>query len=65
MKKLTYRETYNKYNETYRQYKDKCLLNIYTICEDYTNAFSHEHLFQHVKNTYLKKYWYNNSKFDK
>ena len=65
MKNLSYNETYKKYNETYRQYKDKCLLNIYTICEDYNNAFSHEHLFQHVKNTYLKKYWYNNSKFDK
>lgn len=65
MKNLTYNETLKKYNETYRQYKDKCLLNIYTICDDYTNAFSYEHLLQHVKNTYLKKYWYNNSKFDK
>lgn len=65
MKTPTYNETLKKYNETYRQYKDKSLLNIYTICEDYTNAFSDEHLLQHVKNTYLKKYWYNNSEFDK
>ena len=43
MKTPTYNETLKKYNETYRQYKDKSLLNIYTICEDYTNAFSDEH----------------------